>query len=73
MEAEMHGDVQSLAGDFSRHRMPDLIRELEAERLAHTTRRARLADSRSAPLRSRASWSVPPPAHPGTLREGGFE
>lgn len=47
----MHGDIQSLAGELSRHRMQDLMREAEAERLARTTRRARLADGRSASRR----------------------
>lgn len=44
----MHGDVQSLAGELSRHRMQDLVREAEAERLARSTRRARMADRQGA-------------------------
>jgi hypothetical protein len=40
----MHGDVQILAGEHSRDRMQDLMREAEAERLARSTRRARMAD-----------------------------
>jgi hypothetical protein len=47
----MHGDIQSLAGDFSRYRAAELRREADAERMARTTRRARLADSRSATRR----------------------
>lgn len=47
----MHGDIQSLAGELSRHRMQDLMREAEAERMARSTRRARLADGRSASRR----------------------
>jgi hypothetical protein len=44
----MHGDVQILAGELSRHRMQDLLREAEAERLARSTRRARMADRQGA-------------------------
>ncbi|MEX2202718.1 MAG: hypothetical protein WD965_01390 [Actinomycetota bacterium] len=44
----MHGDVQILAGERSGHRVHDLMREAEAERLARSTRRARLADRHGA-------------------------
>ncbi|MEX2406046.1 MAG: hypothetical protein WD834_01805 [Actinomycetota bacterium] len=47
----MHGDVQILAGELSGHRMHDLVREAEAERLARSTRRARLADRQGASRR----------------------
>jgi hypothetical protein len=47
----MHGDVQILAADLSRHRMQDLVREAEAERLARSTRRARMADRQGASRR----------------------
>ena len=47
----MHGDVQILARELSGHRMHDLMREAEAERLARSTRRARLADRQSASRR----------------------
>jgi hypothetical protein len=44
----MHGDVEILAGGLSAHRVHDLMREAEAERLARSTRRARLADRQGA-------------------------
>jgi hypothetical protein len=44
----MHGDVQILAGELSRHRMQDLVREAEAERLARSTRRALMAGRQGA-------------------------
>ena len=44
----MHGDVRILAGELSGHRMHDLMREAEAERLARSTRRARVADRQGA-------------------------
>ena len=47
----MHGGVQVLAGELSGHRVHDLIREAEAERLARSTRRARLADRQGASRR----------------------
>lgn len=47
----MHGDFQALAGDLSHHRMQELMREAEADRMARTTRRARQADARSAKRR----------------------
>ncbi len=47
----MHGDVQILAGELSGHRMHDLMREAEAERLARSMRRARLADRQGASRR----------------------
>jgi hypothetical protein len=47
----MHGEVQILAGELPRHRTHDLIREAEAERLARSTRRARLADRHGASRR----------------------
>jgi hypothetical protein len=62
----MHGDVQILAGELSGHRIHDLMREAEAERLARSTRRARLADRRGASRRfARAAtaavvWPVKP-------------
>ncbi|MGZ8566309.1 MAG: hypothetical protein ACXWXS_04585 [Actinomycetota bacterium] len=47
----MHGDVQILAAELANHRVHDLMREAEAERLARTTRRARLADRHGASRR----------------------
>ncbi len=47
----MHGDIQILAADLSRHRVSELMREAEIERMARTTRRARLAGARSASRR----------------------
>jgi hypothetical protein len=47
----VHGDVQILGGELSRHRVQDLVREAEAERLARSTRRARLADRQGASRR----------------------
>ena len=47
----MHGDVQILAGELSRHRIHDLMREAEMERLARSTRRARMADRQGASRR----------------------
>lgn len=55
----MHGDIQSLAGDLSRHRMHQLMREAEVERFARTTRRARIADAHSATRRfARAAFAA---------------
>ena len=62
----MHGDVEILAGGLSGHRVHDRMREGEAERLARSTRRARLADRQGASRRfARAAtaavvWPVRP-------------
>lgn len=47
----MHGEIQILAGGHPNQRTHDLMREAEAERLARSTRRARLADRQSASRR----------------------
>jgi hypothetical protein len=62
----MHGEIQILAGEHPSHRMHDLMREAEAERLSRSTRRARLADRQGASRRfARAAtaavvWPVKP-------------
>ena len=43
----LNGDIQMLAGDLAHHRVADLMREAEADRLAQRTRRSRTADRRS--------------------------
>ena len=44
----MQGDVEIVFGGLSGHRVHELMREAEAERLARSTRRARLADRQGA-------------------------
>jgi hypothetical protein len=62
----MHAEVQILAGEHPGRRMHDLMREAEAERLARSTRRARLADRRVASRRfaraatAAVAWPVKP-------------
>lgn len=62
----MRGDIQILTGELSGRRVHGLIREAEAERLARSTRRARLADRQGASRRfARAAmaavvWPVKP-------------
>jgi hypothetical protein len=62
----MHGDVQILAGELSSHRMHDLMREAEDERLSRSTRRARLADRQGANRRfaraalTAVAWPIKP-------------
>jgi hypothetical protein len=62
----MHEDVRIFAGASTGHRMNDLVREAEAERLARSTRRARLADRQGANRRfARAAltavvWPIKP-------------
>jgi hypothetical protein len=42
----LNGDIQMLAGDVAHHRVAELMREAEADRIARRTRRSRTADRR---------------------------